>query len=212
MAYNYTIKALRPGAKHTKVEKIPRIFNEHDQVYCDMQGQIFRAGINMGVRTEVFADAFMHSRITAVMDYDCTRTSARQENVFDSLILMEEPQAVADLVMMMIRIPARKAGSKTIQEMMKEDGTLMLEARFEPESDKRDDPVYAYWLGYIYRYECFLRNECSLDIYNRYSEQLLHNFYMQATEVGEIHLPEDAAEICSRIERLRNTQEYSPRK
>ena len=192
-----------------KVEKIPRNFTEHDHVYCDMQGQIFRAGINMGVRIRQFTDAFMMSRVTAVMDYDCSRTAGSEENVFNSLILMEEPRAVADLVMMMTRIPARKAGDRTIQEMLKEDGTLKLDARFEPTSDERDDPVYAYWLGYIYRYECLLRSECSLDIYARYSEELLHDFYVQASSAGEMRLPEDAAEICSRIERMRTEKRYT---
>ena len=68
-----------------------------------------------------------------------------------------------------------------------------------------DEYEYAYWLGYIYRYECLLHDESSRMVYGAFSEQFMKQTYDQMF-VGEngdqVVLTECAAEICRRLDDL----------
>ena len=68
-----------------------------------------------------------------------------------------------------------------------------------------DEYEYAYWLGYIYRYECLLHDESSRMVYGAFSEKFMRDTYEQmfAGDAGEgIALVECAEEICRRLDSL----------
>ena len=66
--------------------------------------------------------------------------------------------------------------------------------------------AYAYWLGYIYRFECLLHEESSRMVYGAFSEDFMRRTYEEMEEQrekdSEITLAECAGEICSRLDML----------
>ncbi|MEE0875533.1 MAG: hypothetical protein UIH27_19060 [Ruminococcus sp.] len=67
-----------------------------------------------------------------------------------------------------------------------------------------DELAYAYWLGYIYRYECLLHEESSRMVYGAFSEKIMHRAYKELIKspLGEADLTDSAAEICAELDRL----------
>lgn len=63
---------------------------------------------------------------------------------------------------------------------------------------------YAYWLGYIYRYECLLHDESSRMVYGAFSEAFMRETYAQLLESGirDEALSACAMEICRRLDML----------
>jgi hypothetical protein len=60
---------------------------------------------------------------------------------------------------------------------------------------------YAYWLGYIYRYECLLHEEASRMVFSVLDEPLMRETYDQL-DMRNINLAECAPEICQRLDLL----------
>ena len=68
-----------------------------------------------------------------------------------------------------------------------------------------DEYEYAYWLGYIYRYECLMHDESSRMVYGAFSEPFMRDTYAQlfAGDAGrDAVLSECAEEICRRLDSL----------
>lgn len=68
-----------------------------------------------------------------------------------------------------------------------------------------DEYEYAYWLGYIYRYECLMHDESSRMVYGAFSEPFMRDTYTQlfAGDAGrDAVLAECAEEICRRLDSL----------
>ena len=68
-----------------------------------------------------------------------------------------------------------------------------------------DEYEYAYWLGYIYRYECLMHDESSRMVYGAFSEPFMRDTYAQlfAGDAGrDAVLAECAEEICRRLDSL----------
>ena len=64
--------------------------------------------------------------------------------------------------------------------------------------------AYAYWLGYIYRYECLLHEESSRMVYGAFSEKIMRRAYSELIKspLGEANLTDSATEICAELDRL----------
>lgn len=67
-----------------------------------------------------------------------------------------------------------------------------------------DEYEYAYWLGYIYRYECLLHDESSRMVYGAFDEAFMQKTYAQMLDGGirEEALSDCAGEICRRLDML----------
>ena len=78
----------------------------------------------------------------------------------------------------------------------------------EDSSDNADDLTdmvkryeYAYWLGYIYRYECLLHEEASRMVFSVLDEDLMRRMY-DRMDMGDINIADCAPEICKRLDML----------
>ena len=60
---------------------------------------------------------------------------------------------------------------------------------------------YAYWLGYIYRYECLLHEEASRMVFSVLDEDLMRRMY-DRMDMGDINIADCAPEICKRLDML----------
>ena len=60
---------------------------------------------------------------------------------------------------------------------------------------------YAYWLGYIYRYECLLHEEASRMVFSVLDEPLMREMYGHLN-LRDINLADCAPEICQRLDMM----------
>lgn len=207
----------REAPMNPEVEKIDRRFTERDLAYCDMQGNIFMAAIDRGVPMEVFAPLYMTSQLAGVMDHSFSVAGGMETDDLSGLLqvpmLLKSPEMLVDVVIWLNNIVSRldkgkSANQAVVEACIREDAasspaTIEVEVGQAPEEIDierlTDEYEYAYWLGYIYRYECLLHDESSRMVYGAFSEKFMRDTYEQmfAGDAGEgIALVECAEEIC----------------
>ena len=213
----------REAPMNPEVEKIDRRFTDRDQAYCDMQGNIFMAAIDRGVPMEVFAPLYMTSQLAGVMDHSFSVAGCMETDDLSGLLqvpmLLKSPEMLVDVVIWLNNIVSRldkgkSANQAVVEACIREDAasspaTIEVEVGQAPEEIDierlTDEYEYAYWLGYIYRYECLLHDESSRMVYGAFSEKFMRDTYEQmfAGDAGEgIALVECAEEICRRLDSL----------
>ena len=213
----------REAPMNPEVEKIDRRFTERDLAYCDMQGNIFMAAIDRGVPMEVFAPLYMTSQLAGVMDHSFSVAGGMETDDLSGLLqvpmLLKSPEMLVDVVIWLNNIVSRldkgkSANQAVVEACIREDAasspaTIEVEVGQAPEEidieSLTDQYEYAYWLGYIYRYECLLHDESSRMVYGAFSEKFMRDTYEQmfAGDAGEgIALVECAEEICRRLDSL----------
>ena len=213
----------REAPMNPEVEKIDRRFTERDQAYCDMQGNIFMAAIDRGVPMEVFAPLYMTSQLAGVMDHSFSVAGGMETDDLSGLLqvpmLLKSPEMLVDVVIWLNNIVSRldkgkSANQAVVEACIREDAatppaTIEVEVGQAPEEidieSLTNEYEYAYWLGYIYRYECLLHDESSRMVYGAFSEKFMRDTYEQmfAGDAGEgIALVECAEEICRRLDSL----------
>ena len=213
----------REATMNPEVEKIDRRFTERDLAYCDMQGNIFMAAIDRGVPMEVFAPLYMTSQLAGVMDHSFSVAGGMETDDLSGLLqvpmLLKSPEMLVDVVIWLNNIVSRldkgkSANQAVVEACIREDAasspaTIEVEVGQAPEEIDierlTDEYEYAYWLGYIYRYECLLHDESSRMVYGAFSEKFMRDTYEQmfAGDAGEgIALVECAEEICRRLDSL----------
>jgi len=213
----------RESPENPDVEKIHRKFAERDLAYCDMQGNIFMAAIDRGVSMEIFAPLYMTSQLAGVMDHSFSVACGMDDDSLSSLLqvpmLLKSPEMIVDVVLWLNNIVSRlekgkSANQAVVEACIREDAasppaTIEVEVDEPPEvidiEVLTDEYEYAYWLGYIYRYECLLHDESSRMVYGAFSESFMRDTYEQmfAGDAGEeIALIECADEICKRLDSL----------
>ena len=213
----------REAPMNPEVEKIDRRFTDRDQAYCDMQGNIFMAAIDRGVPMEVFAPLYMTSQLAGVMDHSFSVAGGMETDDLSGLLqvpmLLKSPEMLVDVVIWLNNIVSRldkgkSANQAVVEACIREDAaappaTIEVEVGQAPEEidieSLTDEYEYAYWLGYIYRYECLLHDESSRMVYGAFSEKFMRDTYEQmfAGDAGEgIALAECAEEICRRLDSL----------
>ena len=213
----------REAPMNPEVEKIDRRFTERDLAYCDMQGNIFMAAIDRGVPMEVFAPLYMTSQLAGVMDHSFSVAGGMETDDLSGLLqvpmLLKSPEMLVDAVIWLNNIVSRldkgkSANQAVVEACIREDtagppATIEVEVGQAPEEIDierlTDEYEYAYWLGYIYRYECLLHDESSRMVYGAFSEKFMRDTYEQmfAGDAGEgIALVECAEEICRRLDSL----------
>ncbi len=213
----------REAPMNPEVEKIDRRFTDRDQAYCDMQGNIFMAAIDRGVPMEVFAPLYMTSQLAGVMDHSFSVAGGMETDDLSGLLqvpmLLKSPEMLVDVVIWLNNIVSRldkgkSANQAVVEACIREDAatppaTIEVEVGQAPEEidieSLTNEYEYAYWLGYIYRYECLLHDESSRMVYGAFSEKFMRDTYEQmfAGDAGEgIALVECAEEICRRLDSL----------
>ena len=213
----------REAPMNPEVEKIDRRFTDRDQAYCDMQGNIFMAAIDRGVPMEVFAPLYMTSQLAGVMDHSFSVAGCMETDDLSGLLqvpmLLKSPEMLVDVVIWLNNIVSRLDKGKSANQAVVEacireyaassPATIEVEVGQAPEEIDierlTDEYEYAYWLGYIYRYECLLHDESSRMVYGAFSEKFMRDTYEQmfAGDAGEgIALVECAEEICRRLDSL----------
>lgn len=217
------MKMAREAPMNPKVEKIHRQFNERDMAYCDMQGNIFMAALDRGIHMDVFAPLYMTSQLAGVMDHSFSVAGGMEEDNLSSLlqvpILLKSPEMIVDVVIWLNNIVSQldkgKSANQAVVEACIQENTESLPATLdlavdEPEAETdidalTDEYEYAYWLGYIYRYECLLHDESSRMVYGAFSERFMYETYRQmfTGDAGrDVSLTECADEICRRLDSL----------
>lgn len=213
----------RESPLNPDVEKITRSFNERDLAYCDMQGSIFMAAVDRGVGMDIFAPLYMTSQLAGVMDHSFSVAGGMEEDSLSGLLqvpmLLKSPETIVDVVIWLNNIVSRldkgkSANQAVVEACIREDAasppaTIEVEIGEAPEQidieSLTDEYEYAYWLGYIYRYECLLHDESSRMVYGAFSEEFMRDTYRQmfAGDTGEeVTLAECADEICRRLDSL----------
>lgn len=213
----------RESPENAAVQKIHRHFTERDLAYCDMQGNIFMAAIDRGVSMDIFAPLYMTSQLAGVMDHSFSVSGGMEDDDLSSLLqvpmLLKSPDMIVDVVLWLNNIVSQlekgKSANLAVVEACIQEGAAITPATIEVEVGAADVPdniemladeyEYAYWLGFIYRYECLMHDESSRMVYGAFSEAFMRETYEQmfTGEAGaEVVLVECAEEICRRLDSL----------
>lgn len=213
----------RESPENPNVKKVIRAFTDRDRAYCDMQGHIFMAAIDRRVSMEEFAPLYMTSQLAGVMDHSFSRTGNIEEDDLSRLLqipmLLKSPETIVDCVIWLNNIVCSKDANQSanlavVSALQQKEESPLSEAP-EPEVPITDEDMdidrltadyeYAYWLGYIYRYECLLHDESSRMVYGAFSEEFMKETYHQMFSDGageSISLSECAGEMCKRLDSL----------
>ena len=97
------MKMAREFPLNPNVEKIERDFTARDLAYCDMQGNIFMAAIDLGIPMSEFAPIYMNSQLAGVIDYSFSRAGGMEEDDIATYlrmpVLLQSPAIIVDTVM-----------------------------------------------------------------------------------------------------------------
>ena len=214
----------RESPMNPDVKKVTRKFNERDLAYCDMQGNIFMAAVDRSVSMADFAPLYMTSQIAGVMDHSFSVAGRMDDDSISSLLqvpmLLKSPEMIVDVAIWLNNIvgtlesgqsPNQAVVEACILDKVAEAGPVTELLEPEPIADSidiaalTDEYEYAYWLGYIYRYECLMHDESSRMVYGAFNEKFMHETYTQmfAGDAGQdVALAECAEEICRRLDSL----------
>ena len=218
------MKMARESPENPDVKKVIRDFTDRDRAYCDMQGHIFMAAVDRRVGMQEFAPLYMTSQLAGVMDHSFSRTGNIEEDDLSRLLqipmLLKSPETIVDCVIWLNNTVCNKSEEQSanlavvsaLQQKPEESPALdSPEKEVTITEDDTDidrltaDYEYAYWLGYIYRYECLLHDESSRMVYGAFNEEFMRETYGQmfADGAGEnISLKDCAGEMCKRLDSL----------
>ena len=213
------MKMSRESPPNPDVEKIERDFTARDLAYCDMQGNIFMAAIDMGIPMSEFAPIYMNSQLAGVIDYSFSRAGGMEEDDIATYlrmpVLLQSPALIVDTVLWLNEIVSRMNPGENLNmavvNALSKDEPAEAEENSEsggfalPEADVQalaDDYEYAYWLGYIYRCECHMHDESSRMVYGAFSEEIMRDFYEKLVIDEDMALTDCAVEICHRLDML----------
>ena len=217
------MKMSRESPENPDVKKVIRDFTDRDRAYCDMQGHIFMAAIDRGVSMDEFAPLYMTSQLAGVMDHSFSRTGNIEEDDLSRLLqipmLLKSPETIVDCVIWLNNTVCNKTEGQSANLAVvsalqqQEDSPQEVQDNAEVAITDYDvdieqlteDYEYAYWLGYIYRYECLLHDESSRMVYGAFSEEFMRETYTQMFADGSgnsISLANCAGEMCKRLDSL----------
>ncbi len=215
------MKMARESPENPDVQRIDRPISQRDLTYCDMQGQIFMAAVDRDIGMTKFAPIYMNSQFAGVMDHSFSCAGGMDTDDVSQLLkvplLLKSPQTIVDVVMWLDDIVSRldemaSADKAIIEACMKDETSDTAQIRDPPEEKQvtflsvdelADQYEYAYWLGYIYRYECLLHEESSRMVYGAFNETFMRKTYDQLlTGIQDEALTDCAGEICRRLDML----------
>lgn len=223
------MKMARESPLNPNVEKIERDFTARDLAYCDMQGNIFMAAIDLGIPMSEFAPIYMNSQLAGVIDYSFSRAGGMEEDDIATYlrmpVLLQSPAIIVDTVMWLNEIVSHmnpgESLNMAVANALSNDELISAKNGPEPEESVNaqletdvkapaepdietlaDDYEYAYWLRYIYRCECHMHEESSRMVYGAFNEAFMRDFYGKLALGQDAILTECAPEICRRLDDL----------
>ena len=190
------MKATRASPDNPNVVKAGRDMALKDLAYCDLQGNIFMA---------------------AVIDFSFFHPGLQDEGSLPDYLqmpmLLKSPDLIVD-VLLWIEGIVRKLGdgesprAAIVREVSADTPAAPAIPAYLDIDDSDEDTAalaekyaYAYWLGYIYRYESLLHEEASRMVFEVLDEPLMRETYEQL-DFGDTDLADCAAEICKRLDLL----------
>ena len=204
----------RSSPENPEIQRNPRHISEQDYAYCDLQGNIFMAAVDLGYDISSFSEIFMNSQVAGVIDHSFSVTNGMENDHFSKLlnvpILLKSPDTIVSLTMWLNQVAARmtEGESPGMAIVQAYDMEAFFDTTVEVKADETVEGLarayeYAYWLGYIYRCECQLHSESSRMVYGVLPEEYMRKIYGQMMQsAGDYDMDENAPEICKRIDLL----------
>lgn len=209
----------REAPLNPDVQKIERIFSARDLAYCDMQGNIFMAAIDRALGMDEFAPLYMNSQLASIIDYSFSCAGGLETddlvNLLQVPLLVKSPDVIVDVVLWLNNVVCNLSADESANMVvMQACITDSARSYIKPPEMGRllissidamaDEYEYAYWLGYIYRFECLLHDESSRMVYGAFDEAFMKKTYdhMQSSSTGSEALSVCAGEICRRLDML----------
>ena len=204
----------RASPKNGQVVKFGRSAAVPDIFSCTKQGNLFMEAASMGFSMRDFAPKFMTSQLAGIFDVAFSESNGADGNGLVSFLqipmLLKSPELIVetlywiDDVVERTKDPNKAAAIVTAYEadMMKLPEAL--EALPEEPNRNVDELSYAFWLGYMYRYECLMHEESSRMVYGVFTEEIMRGAYRKLllSPIGNRDLVDSAEEICAELDRL----------
>lgn len=204
----------RAAPKNDNVISERRIFTTNDTLYCHKQGMIFMEACAMGISMKEFVPLYMTSQLAGVIDYNFSSSNGMNTSLSELLqipMLLQNPRTIIETLYWIEDILADTdltdnkslVLSQAYEEHLNHTPKALL-ALPKEENKNIDELSYAYWLGYIYRFECILHDESSRMVYSAFSEAIMEKAYRKLLDspINEKNLSDSAMEICQELDRL----------
>lgn len=186
----------------------------HEQDCCVMQGNLFMEAASMGLSMEDFAPRFMTSKLAGVVDVSFASTDEEADKAVFSLhipLLFKSPETLVESLYWIDDIVSKAEKGENLSlaltKAINETETPLLPPALSvlPEEPVRDvDKLkYAFWLGYMYRYECLLHEESSRMVYGAFDEKTMREAYgsLAKSPLAQLDLRDSAPETCRRLDK-----------
>ena len=200
----------RMEPQNPAVQMAPRPITTRDLMYCHLQGKVFMEAAAMGLKMDEFAPRYMNSQLAGVIDVSFSRAAGIENDELSNMlkvpILLKSPETIVETLYWIDEI-IRSAKdnenmSMAVVNAITDDTPrlpLALQEIREQQTAKVSYLEYAYWLGYIYRYECLMHEESSRMVYGAFSEKIMYRVYreIKKTDIMEGNLSDKACQICN---------------
>ena len=212
------MKASRTDPQNPNIVRVGHILTVKDLAYCDLQGDIFMTAVDRGLPMSKFAPLFMRSQLSSVIDFSFFHPGEQyKDTAIEYLqlpILLKSPDVIVDTLLWIEDIIIK------LEEEKKNDPRAALVEKLVDDSTDPSEPetiyidtdngttdidaltveyAYAYWLGYIYRYESLLHEEASRMVYAVLDETFMREVY-ETLDFHDMDIQDCAAEICHRLD------------
>lgn len=204
------MKMSRAGHENPAVRVAEKSLTEQDLAYCDLQGDIFMAAVDLGYVPGIFAPAFMNSQVAGVIDYSFSAGRGIEHDGLSEWleipVLVKSPGRIAALVMWLDHVSEKIGDGEpalAALERILGEGTPLPDPGGIPESYETLEEIYeyAYWLGYIYRCETLMHSESSRMVYGAFPEAFMREHYLKMMPgMGVYDMEKAAFEICRRLD------------
>ena len=204
----------RASPKNGQVVKFGRSAAVPDIFSCTKQGNLFMEAAAMGFSMRDFAPKFMTSQLAGIFDVAFSESNGADGNGLVSFLqipmLLKSPELIVetlywiDDVVERTKDPNKAAAIVTAYEADTMKLPEALEALPEEPNRNVDELSYAFWLGYMYRYECLMHEESSRMVYGVFTEEIMRGAYRKLllSPLGNRDLVDSAEEICAELDRL----------
>ena len=169
---------------------------------------------SMGFSMRDFAPKFMTSQLAGIFDVAFSESSGSDGNGLVNFLqipmLLKSPELIVetlywiDDVVERTKDPNKAAAIVTAYEADTMKLPEALEALPEEPNRNVDELSYAFWLGYMYRYECLMHEESSRMVYGVFTEEIMRDAYkkLMLSPMGNRDLVDSAEDICAELDRL----------
>lgn len=202
----------RASPKNSQVVKYGRSVAIPDIVSCTKQGNLFMEAASMGFSMQDFAPKFMNSQLAGIFDVTFSESNGADglSSFLQIPMLLKSPELIVETLYWIDDVVERtQEHNKTAAIVSAYESDVMrlpeaLEALPEEPNRNISELAYAYWLGYMYRYECLMHEESSRMVYGVFTEAIMREAYRKllASPMGNRDLAESAGDICAELDRL----------